>query len=131
MSSMRNSYNLNDTGLTSGTSIKYINRLESNLKKVCHVDFSENYTCKCSDEVQSMHFGGSHQQASVHTGVYYTKDGVFPFFQSHCVLITSRIFRFLSDFHYFVGYSRMFSYFQLIRLIFTVKIASFNFRGSE
>ena len=46
---------------------------------LCHVDFSENYTCKCSDEVQSMHFGGSHQQASLHTGVYYTKDGVFPF----------------------------------------------------
>ena len=34
MSSVRKSYNLNDTGLTSGTSIKYINRLESNLKKV-------------------------------------------------------------------------------------------------
>ncbi|KAL2095568.1 hypothetical protein ACEWY4_007716 [Coilia grayii] len=37
-----------------------------------HIDFSENYVCKYSDEVQSVHFGGSHQQATLHTGVLYT-----------------------------------------------------------
>lgn len=37
-----------------------------------HVDFSENYSCKYSEEIQSVHFGGSHQQATLHTGVLYT-----------------------------------------------------------
>lgn len=37
-----------------------------------HIDFSENYSCKYSQEIQSVHFGGSHQQASLHTGVLYT-----------------------------------------------------------
>ena len=37
-----------------------------------HVDFSENYTCRYGAEIQSVHFGGSHRQASLHTGVYYT-----------------------------------------------------------
>jgi len=36
-----------------------------------HVDFSENYLCKYANEVQSVHFGGSHQQATLHTGVLY------------------------------------------------------------
>ncbi|XP_037387359.1 uncharacterized protein LOC108412299 [Pygocentrus nattereri] len=38
-----------------------------------HVDFSENYNCKYSQEIQSVHFGGSHQQATLHTGVLYIK----------------------------------------------------------
>ena len=36
-----------------------------------HVDFGENYVCKYTNEVQSVHFGGSHQQATLHTGVLY------------------------------------------------------------
>lgn len=32
--------------------------------------FSENYNCKYSTEVQAVHFGASHQQATLHTGVY-------------------------------------------------------------
>lgn len=36
-----------------------------------HIDFSENYTCKYSTEVQAVHFGSSHQQATLHTGVFY------------------------------------------------------------
>lgn len=36
-----------------------------------HVDFSENYSCKYSSEVQAVHFGASHQQATLHTGVLY------------------------------------------------------------
>lgn len=37
-----------------------------------HIDFSENYTCKLATEVQSMHFGGSKPQITIHTGVLYT-----------------------------------------------------------
>ncbi|XP_048006034.1 uncharacterized protein LOC125241546 [Leguminivora glycinivorella] len=35
------------------------------------VDFSENYQCKYNQEVQSMHFGSSRQQITLHTGVAY------------------------------------------------------------
>ena len=35
------------------------------------VDFSENYVCKYSKEVQSVHFGASKAQISLHTGVLY------------------------------------------------------------
>ncbi|KAH9631435.1 hypothetical protein HF086_014280 [Spodoptera exigua] len=34
-----------------------------------HMDFSENYSYKYSEEVQSMHFGGSRGQVSLHTAV--------------------------------------------------------------
>ncbi|XP_052224930.1 uncharacterized protein LOC127840558 [Dreissena polymorpha] len=43
-----------------------------------HIDFSENYACKYSDEIQSMHFGGSRNQLSLHTGVIYLRDEVIP-----------------------------------------------------
>ena len=36
-----------------------------------HVDFSENYNCSYSSEIQAVHFGGSHQQVTLHTGVFY------------------------------------------------------------
>ena len=36
-----------------------------------HIDFAENYSCKYSEEIQSVHFGGGHQQATLHTGVTY------------------------------------------------------------
>lgn len=39
-----------------------------------HADFSENYNCKYSEEVQSAHFGGSKPQISLHTVVIYYKD---------------------------------------------------------
>lgn len=35
------------------------------------VDFSENYACKYFTEAQSVHFGASRQQVSIHTGVLY------------------------------------------------------------
>jgi hypothetical protein len=38
---------------------------------VVHVDFSENFMCKYSREIQSAHFGASHEQASLHTGIIY------------------------------------------------------------
>jgi len=36
-----------------------------------HIDFSENYQCQYHAEVQAVHFGGSHQQVTLHTGVLY------------------------------------------------------------
>lgn len=41
-------------------------------KSLLHIDFSKNYSCKYRKEIQSVHFGGSHKQASLHTGVLYT-----------------------------------------------------------
>lgn len=52
---------------------------------IIHVDFSQNYECKYSKEIQSVHFGGSHEQTTLHTEVIYFKDNqfgkpkVFPF----------------------------------------------------
>lgn len=40
-----------------------------------HIDFSENYACKLSTEIQAMHFDGSRQQINLHTGMLYTKKG--------------------------------------------------------
>lgn len=42
---------------------------------VVHVDFSENYECKCATEIQSAHFGASNRQVTIHTGVLYKSDG--------------------------------------------------------
>ena len=38
------------------------------------IDFSENYLCKYSSETQSVHFGTSRQQVSLHTGVLYYRN---------------------------------------------------------
>ncbi|CAG5034023.1 unnamed protein product [Parnassius apollo] len=40
-----------------------------------HMDFSENYSYKFAEEVQSLHFGGSRGQVSLHTVVAYLKEG--------------------------------------------------------
>jgi hypothetical protein len=40
---------------------------------IIHVDFSENYACKYESEIQSMHFGASQKQITLHTGMVYTK----------------------------------------------------------
>jgi len=40
-----------------------------------HVDFSENFGCKNASEIQSMHFGASQKQISLHTGVMYSRKG--------------------------------------------------------
>ena len=36
-----------------------------------HIDFSENYCTKVHREIQSVHFGASEQQVSLHTEVLY------------------------------------------------------------
>ena len=56
---------------------KTIKHLKENLtvsEAIIHVDFSENYSLKYAEEVQSFHFGGSRQQVSLHTSVIYTHD---------------------------------------------------------
>ncbi|OWR42782.1 hypothetical protein KGM_211517 [Danaus plexippus plexippus] len=40
---------------------------------VIRVDFSEKYALKYAEEIQSLHFGGSRQQTSLHTSVIYTQ----------------------------------------------------------
>lgn len=53
-----------------------------------HIDFAENYLCQYHREIQSVHFGGSHHQTTMHTGVLYV--GQFepkPF----CTLSDSRL----------------------------------------
>lgn len=49
---------------------------------VIHMDFSENFSTKCNQEIQAYHFGGSRSQISMHTVVVYTKDST----SSHCTL---------------------------------------------
>ncbi len=36
-----------------------------------HVDFSENYACKYSSEIQAVHFASNQQQATLHSGVLH------------------------------------------------------------
>lgn len=52
-----------------------VENLKDNLKDDdCFVliDFSENYSCKYGSEVQSVHFGATKQQLTIHTGVIWT-----------------------------------------------------------
>ena len=52
-----------------------LKKLKEELKDtevIVHVDFSENYSCKHFEEIQNVHFGGSHAQVSLHTRMYYT-----------------------------------------------------------
>lgn len=56
---------------------KAIKSLKENLKEdgaIVHVDFSENYMCKYASETQAVHFGASHRQITLHTGLYYYLD---------------------------------------------------------
>ncbi|CAG9814469.1 unnamed protein product [Phaedon cochleariae] len=68
----------------------------SELKKVLkaneiiiHCDFSENYSLKYAEEIQSFHFGGARQQISLHTVVVYSKDGSNTVTKSYCTLSES------------------------------------------
>lgn len=36
------------------------------------IDYSQNYICKCHEEIQSAHFGASKKQLSLHTGAFLT-----------------------------------------------------------
>lgn len=48
------------------------NKLKEN-EILLHVDFSENYSCKYAKETQSVHFGASREQITLHTGMMYHK----------------------------------------------------------
>lgn len=39
-----------------------------------HIDYAENYLGKLHEEIQSVHFGASQPQITLHTGVYFTKN---------------------------------------------------------
>lgn len=56
----------------------FIQDLKKNLKPgelLLHVDFSENYVCKYFREIQSVFYGSSKKQLTLHTGVLYYKKG--------------------------------------------------------
>lgn len=56
---------------------KAIKDLKSKLSTkdlLLNIDFSENFLCKYSSEIQSVHFGASRTQIALHTGVAYSKD---------------------------------------------------------
>ena len=43
-----------------------------------HIDFSENWTCKYHNEIQSCHFGASNSQITIHTVAMYTNGNQKP-----------------------------------------------------
>jgi hypothetical protein len=56
---------------------KYYQQLKQELTDnecLIHIDYAENYVGKYHEEIQSVHFGASQPQISLHTGVYFTKD---------------------------------------------------------
>ena len=53
---------------------------------IIHIDVSENFSCKFGSEIKSVHFGGSHIQVTLHTGVLYVGDVNQPI--SLCTLYT-------------------------------------------
>lgn len=60
---------------------KHLRYLRDNLQAnecIIHIDFSENYVCKMHKEVQSVHFGASQVQLTLHTGCYYVQGKTKP-----------------------------------------------------
>lgn len=56
--------------------LKAKRELKDNLKEtelMIQIDFAENYMTKYGKEIQSIRFGASKGQLSIHTGVYYAK----------------------------------------------------------
>ena len=58
---------------------RYIKQNLTDSEAVLHIDFSENYACKMSTEIQACHFGGSRKQATIHTAILYTVHGTKSF----------------------------------------------------
>ena len=51
-----------------------INQLKEKLlnsEAIVHVDFAQNWVCKYGNEIAAVHFGASHSQSTLHTGVIY------------------------------------------------------------
>lgn len=53
------------------TCYRELKRSMTDCECLIHVDFSENYTCKYSSEIQAVHFASNQQQATLHTGVLH------------------------------------------------------------
>ncbi|PZC79421.1 hypothetical protein B5X24_HaOG216416 [Helicoverpa armigera] len=70
-----------------------IKEIKKNLTKndcLIHIDFSENYSAKYNSEIQSVHFGGSRKQFTLHTAVlYFNIDGHTTKTQCFCTISTS------------------------------------------
>ncbi|CAH1106712.1 unnamed protein product [Psylliodes chrysocephalus] len=56
---------------------------------IIHCDFSENYSLKYAEEIQSFHFGSARQQITLHTVVVYSNDGLDTVTKSYCTLSES------------------------------------------
>ena len=53
---------------------RYFKKKQESLAKnecMIHIDYPESYNCRLNTEVQSIHFGASKKQLTLHTGVYY------------------------------------------------------------
>jgi len=59
--------------------LRYLRENLSHEERVIQIDFSENYNCKYSEEIQSVHFGASQRQISLHSGVAYSSSEIYPF----------------------------------------------------
>ncbi|CAB3222809.1 unnamed protein product [Arctia plantaginis] len=53
--------------------MSYLRKQLKDGEVLIHMDFSENYVCKYNQVIQSVHFGASHQQITLHTVVAYHK----------------------------------------------------------
>lgn len=56
---------------------KILDTIKKELKSdeiLIHLDFSENYECKYTEEIQSVHFGGSSPKVTLHTLILYYCD---------------------------------------------------------
>ena len=54
-----------------------LQEIKDNLKRdeiLINLDFSQNYSCKYGSEIQSIHFGASKRQVTLHTGGFYYRD---------------------------------------------------------
>lgn len=54
-----------------------------------HCDFSENYSTKYNQEIQSFHFGGSRRQYTIHTVMVYYKKDVYSELRSKAICTLS------------------------------------------
>lgn len=62
--------------------VKYVKKNLSDNECLIHMDFSENYAGKYNSEVQSVHFGCSREQLTLHTAVIYYRSGETQYFCS-------------------------------------------------
>ncbi|XP_022819027.1 uncharacterized protein LOC111353248 [Spodoptera litura] len=67
------------------SAIKKLKSMLTEEDALIHMDFSENYITKYSQEIQAFHFGGSRTQISLHTVVVYLKDTT----KSYCTISTN------------------------------------------